>query len=61
MGWKGPYINVGDTKDDFLTDAFNRPYDGAATGQVRSAGPDGDLGTTTTSSIRPMSRASAGG
>lgn len=44
MGWKGPYINVGDSKDDFLTDAFNRPYAGANTGQVRSAGPDGLMG-----------------
>lgn len=44
MGWKGPYINVGDSKEDFLTDAFNRPYTGADIGQVRSAGPDGTLG-----------------
>jgi general secretion pathway protein G len=41
MGWKGPYINVGDTKDDVLTDAFGRPYGGITTGQIRSAGPDG--------------------
>jgi len=41
MGWKGPYVNVGDTKQDFLTDAFNRPYAGSVTGQIRSAGPDG--------------------
>jgi general secretion pathway protein G len=45
MGWKGPYINVGDSKEDYLTDAFNRPYEGASTGQVRSAGPDGALDT----------------
>lgn len=45
MGWKGPYINVGDSKDDYLTDAFGRPYTGANIGQVRSAGPDGELGT----------------
>lgn len=44
MGWKGPYINAGDSKEDVLTDAFNRPYAGANTGQVRSAGPDGVLG-----------------
>jgi type II secretory pathway pseudopilin PulG len=44
MGWKGPYINVGDTRNDVLLDAFNRPYDGAATGQVRSPGPDGIVG-----------------
>ena len=41
MGWKGPYINVGDTKEDVLTDAFGRPYGGISTGQIRSAGPDG--------------------
>jgi general secretion pathway protein G len=45
MGWKGPYINVGDTKQDYLTDAFQRPYQGASTGQVRSAGPDGEMDT----------------
>jgi prepilin-type N-terminal cleavage/methylation domain-containing protein len=41
MGWKGPYINAGDSDADMLTDAFGRPYRGAAAGQVRSAGPDG--------------------
>jgi hypothetical protein len=41
MGWKGPYINVGDTKDDALVDAFGREYRGAATGHIRSAGPNG--------------------
>jgi type II secretory pathway pseudopilin PulG len=41
MGWKGPYINAGASGDDVLNDAFGRPYRGAATGQVRSAGPDG--------------------
>jgi type II secretory pathway pseudopilin PulG len=45
MGWKGPYINVGDSKEDYLLDAFNRPYEGATTGQVRSAGPDGEMNT----------------
>jgi hypothetical protein len=44
MGWKGPYINVGDSKDDVLLDGFGRPYQGALTGQVRSAGPDGVFG-----------------
>ncbi len=44
MGWKGPYVNVGDAKDDFLTDAFGRPYSGFDTGQIRSAGPDGVMG-----------------
>ena len=41
MGWKGPYINTGSSGDDALDDAFGRRYRGAATGQVRSAGPDG--------------------
>jgi len=44
MGWKGPYLNVGDSKDDAITDAFGRLYEGASTGQVRSAGPDGIFG-----------------
>ena len=44
MGWKGPYINAGDSKEDMLADAFGRPYQGASTGQVRSAGPDGVFG-----------------
>ena len=43
MGWKGPYVNTGDSKTDALTDAFGRPFVGAETGQVRSAGPDGEL------------------
>jgi type II secretory pathway pseudopilin PulG len=41
MGWKGPYINAGASAGEVLTDAFGRPYRGASTGQVRSAGPDG--------------------
>jgi prepilin-type N-terminal cleavage/methylation domain-containing protein len=41
MGWKGPYINAGDTKDDVLLDAFGREYQGANMAQVRSAGPNG--------------------
>ncbi len=44
MGWKGPYVNAGDSRNDALFDAFNRPYEGASTGQVRSAGPDGIAG-----------------
>jgi prepilin-type N-terminal cleavage/methylation domain-containing protein len=44
MGWKGPYINAGDSKEDTLTDAFGRPYQGASTGQVCSAGSDGVFG-----------------
>ena len=45
MGWKGPYINAGDSGDDILNDAFGRRYRGATTGQVRSAGPDGVFDT----------------
>jgi type II secretory pathway pseudopilin PulG len=41
MGWKGPYANAGDSGNDILNDAFGRPYRGAGTGQVTSAGPDG--------------------
>jgi prepilin-type N-terminal cleavage/methylation domain-containing protein len=40
MGWKGPYVNAGDSKDDMLLDAFGREYK-VLGGQVRSAGPDG--------------------
>jgi general secretion pathway protein G len=43
MGWKGPYINTGDTKDDALIDAFGREYVQTNIGQVRSAGPNGIL------------------
>jgi prepilin-type N-terminal cleavage/methylation domain-containing protein len=45
MGWRGPYVNIGTSSDDYLNDAFGRPYTGAASGQVRSAGPDGVAGT----------------
>ena len=41
MGWRGPYVNTGVTANDYLTDAFGRPYSGATSGQVRSAGADG--------------------
>jgi hypothetical protein len=41
MGWKGPYLNVGDSKDDILTDSFGHEYGGISVGQVRSAGPNG--------------------
>lgn len=44
MGWNGPYVNTGGSPTDFLTDAFGRPYTGASTGQVRSAGQDGIFG-----------------
>jgi len=46
MGWNGPYINTGGSPTDFLSDAFGRPYTGASTGQVRSAGQDGIVGNT---------------
>ncbi len=45
MGWRGPYVNIGTTANDYLTDAFGRAYTGAASGQIRSAGPDGVAGT----------------
>ncbi len=44
MGWKGPYVTFGDTPADYLTDAFGNAYQGAASGQIRSAGPDGVVG-----------------
>ena len=40
MGWRGPYVNIGTTANDYVTVAFGRAYTGAASGQVRSAGPD---------------------
>ena len=44
MGWKGPYVNVGDSPTDYSTDAFDSAYTGASLGQVRSAGPNGTAG-----------------
>jgi general secretion pathway protein G len=44
MGWRGPYVNIGTSAADYLTDAFGRAYTGASSGQVRSAGPDGVSG-----------------
>ena len=44
MGWRGPYVNIGTSANDYLTDAFGRAYTGASSGQVRSAGPDGVAG-----------------
>jgi general secretion pathway protein G len=41
MGWRGPYVNSGTSANDYLTDSFGRNYTGIATGQIRSAGPDG--------------------
>jgi prepilin-type N-terminal cleavage/methylation domain-containing protein len=40
MGWRGPYVNMGASANDYLTDGFGRNYT-LASGQVRSAGPDG--------------------
>ncbi len=45
MGWRGPYINIGASPTDYALDAFGRPYTGASSGQVRSAGPDGVANT----------------
>jgi general secretion pathway protein G len=45
MGWRGPYVNSGSSLNDYLTDAFGRGYTGVATGQIRSAGPDGIANT----------------
>jgi type II secretory pathway pseudopilin PulG len=60
MGWKGPYVNAGASGDDVLNDAFGRPYRGAATGQVRSAGPDG-LFDTADDIVYPPAPANPGG
>lgn len=60
MGWKGPYINAGDSKNDMLTDAFGRRYQGASTGQVRSAGADGVFGTDD-DIVYPPTRPNPGG
>lgn len=40
MGWRGPYVNIGTSASDFLSDAFGRNYV-LNSGQVRSYGPDG--------------------
>ncbi|MBI2187938.1 MAG: prepilin-type N-terminal cleavage/methylation domain-containing protein [Acidobacteria bacterium] len=45
MGWRGPYVNVGTSATDYLNDGFGRPYTGASSGQVRSAGTDGVVNT----------------
>jgi type II secretory pathway pseudopilin PulG len=60
MGWKGPYINAGASREDILTDAFGQPYKGAAAGQVRSAGPDG-LFDTADDIVYPPVPANPGG
>jgi type II secretory pathway pseudopilin PulG len=41
VGWKGPYLAIGDTKEGFLTDGWGHEYRISPLGQVRSAGPDG--------------------
>ena len=45
IGWRGPYVNAGNSTTDYLTDAWGRAYTGASTGQVHSAGPDGIAST----------------
>jgi len=60
IGWKGPYLNTGGSGDDVLIDAFGRPYRGAATGQVSSAGPDG-LFDTADDIVYPPARPNPGG
>jgi prepilin-type N-terminal cleavage/methylation domain-containing protein len=41
IGWRGPYLPVGETKEGFVVDAWGHEYRISAVGQVRSAGPDG--------------------
>ena len=45
MGWRGPYVNIGTSANDYLLDGFGRAYTGASSGQVRSAGADGVINT----------------
>ena len=45
MGWRGPYVNIGSSQNDYLLDGFGRAYTGASSGQVRSAGADGVANT----------------
>jgi len=60
MGWKGPYLNTGDTKEDVLLDAFGLPYRGAGTGRVQSAGPDGIFDTPDDIAYPPAAPRAAG-
>jgi general secretion pathway protein G len=60
MGWRGPYVNIGTTANDYLTDAFGRAYTGAASGQVRSSGPDGVAGNADDIVFPPAAPAIAG-
>jgi len=41
MGWNGPYLTVGESRDDIGKDAWNNEFRLVGNGQVRSAGPDG--------------------
>lgn len=41
VGWKGPYVAVGETKEGFLLDGWGRAFRINPLGQIRSAGPDG--------------------
>jgi len=41
MGWNGPYVAVGETKEGFVTDGWGRKFQITPYGQVLSAGPDG--------------------
>ena len=60
MGWRGPYVNTGVTANDYLTDAFGRPYTGAPSGQVRSAGADGVSGNADDITYPPTAPSIAG-
>jgi hypothetical protein len=53
-------VNTGASGGDVLTDAFGRPYRGAATGQVSSAGPDGFFDTAD-DIVYPPARPNPGG
>jgi len=44
LGWKGPYVAVGETKEGFLLDGWGHAFQVFPSGQVRSAGPDGAYG-----------------
>jgi prepilin-type N-terminal cleavage/methylation domain-containing protein len=54
MGWRGPYVNIGTSQNDYLADGFGRAYTGAASGQVRSAGADGVMNTADDIVYPPM-------
>jgi prepilin-type N-terminal cleavage/methylation domain-containing protein len=60
MGWRGPYVNIGTSQNDYLTDAFGRAYTGASSGQVRSAGADGVMNTADDMVYPPMAPLVAG-